>query len=232
MASLDQLERDVEQARARFANDLARLRDPQTLTQAKAEVVDKARAYKDEAIGEMRDGVASRAQSVMGDIQQRLVDNPTAAVLIGAGLAWHFFQKPPITTLLVGAGLFALFRPDVVEDLKHQVADAVQDRISDASEATQEQARNIADRVSNLADQANARMANSLQPVAEATSDLEDAVRSRVEENPLLYSLAAAAVGAAIGVTAKRRGTFDKRRGTSDVSRGTSSKRSDIFKRS
>lgn len=207
MASLDQLEREVERARARFAEDLARLRDPQTQSQAKAEVVGKARAYKDEAV----EGAGGRAQGFVDDMRQRLSNNPTAAVLIGAGLAWHFYKKPPITPLLVGAGLFALFKPEMVEDLKHQVSDTVQDRLTSASETTQERARDVAERVTALADQANARMSDAMAPVASATSDLEEAVRERVEENPLLYSLAAAAVGAAIGVTAKRSGAFRRR---------------------
>ena len=36
------------------------------------------------------------------------MDNPFAVALIGAGIAWRLYKKPPVTTLLVGAGLASL----------------------------------------------------------------------------------------------------------------------------
>jgi hypothetical protein len=46
-ADLNALERDVEQARARFANDLARLRSPTNLTRFKDDLWAEARETKD-----------------------------------------------------------------------------------------------------------------------------------------------------------------------------------------
>src|SRR4051794_39803267 len=114
-ASLDELEREVERARSRLAGDIARLRDPDTIDNAEHELMSRAVAYKDQALGRVRDEANGRAHSITEDIKQRISDHPTAAVLIGAGLAWHVMRHPPITTLLVGSGLFALFRPDLVE---------------------------------------------------------------------------------------------------------------------
>ena len=121
------------------------------------------------------------------------------------------FKNPPITSLLIGSGLFALFRPEVVDDLSNRVTHEVQTRLADVAQATQERAAAVGERVSELADQAGARVSDTLQPAAETAADAEDILRQRVEESPLLYTLAAAAVGAAIGVTAKRRGTFKRR---------------------
>ena len=210
-ATLDQLERDVERARARFEEDLARLRDPQTLRDARTELVDRARSAKDDVLGQAKDGATSRAQGIVDDLKQKLSDNPTAAVLIGAGVAWQLFKNPPITSLLIGSGLFALVRPEVVDDLSNRVTQQVQTRLADVAHATQERAAAVGERVSELADQAGARVSDTLQPAAETAADAEDILRQRVEESPLLYTLAAAAVGAAIGVTAKRRGTFKRR---------------------
>jgi ElaB/YqjD/DUF883 family membrane-anchored ribosome-binding protein len=210
-ATLDQLESEVERARARFADDLARLRDPVTMQLAKTEMLDRARAFKDDAVDQATAGVTSRTQELVEDLKQKLSDNPTAAVLIGAGIAWHLFKNPPITSLLVGSGLFALFRPDVVDALSNRVSEEVQTRIASVTQATQETASDLTERVGDIADQAGARMSETLQPADEAAHDFEDVVRQRVEESPLLYSLAAAAVGAAIGVTARRRGTFTSR---------------------
>ena len=47
-ADLNALERDVEQARARFADDLARLRSPSTLARFKDDAWAEARETKDE----------------------------------------------------------------------------------------------------------------------------------------------------------------------------------------
>src|SRR5438045_854537 len=40
-----------------------------------------------------------------------------AAASIGAGIAWKLWQKPPITTLLVGAGVAALFGRSSVHEI-------------------------------------------------------------------------------------------------------------------
>ena len=210
-ATLDQLERDVERARARFTADLVRLRDPMTQQQAKAEMMDRARGFKDEVLDQAQHSATERVQGLVGELKQKLSDNPTAAVLIGAGLAWQLFKNPPITSLLVGTGLFALFRPDVVDDLSNRVSAQVQSTVSNAAQATQETAASLTSHVSELADQAGAHISDTLQPAVDTALDVEEIVRQRVEESPLLYSLAAVAVGAAIGVTAKRSGTFRPR---------------------
>jgi len=49
-ANLNALERDVEQARARFADDLARLRSPAALARFKDDVWAEARDTKDELV--------------------------------------------------------------------------------------------------------------------------------------------------------------------------------------
>jgi len=202
-ASLDQLEREVEQARARFAGDLARLRDPQTMDQAKTELISRARAYKDDAVERARDSVTERATGIVEDLKQRVSDNPTAAILIGAGIAWHLFQKPPITSLLIGSGLFALFRPDLVEEATTRIGGQLRSTVQETTAMVQTRAQEWTEQVSDMADQAGAQLSESAP--LNAAIHAEEVVRQRIEDNPLLYSLAAAAVGAAIGVGAKRR---------------------------
>jgi len=204
-ASLDEIEREVERARSRLAGDIARLRNPDTIDNAKHELMSRAVAYKDQALGRVRDEANGRAHSITEDIKQRISDHPTAAVLIGAGLAWHVMRHPPITTLLVGSGLFALFRPDLVEQTRDQLTAQLSDKVNETSAVVQERAREWTGRVSDLADQAGARISDTAEPALVAASNVDDAMRQRVEENPLLYALAAAAIGAAVGVTAKRR---------------------------
>ena len=109
-ADLNALERNVEQARARFANDLARLRSPVNLARFKDELWAEARETKDELVEKTKEVAKDGAQRVLTQLTERVAANPAAALAIGAGLAWRLFHRPPIATLLVGMGLVGLLR--------------------------------------------------------------------------------------------------------------------------
>jgi hypothetical protein len=55
-----------------------------------------------------REAAEDGAQRVLTELKERAAANPLAAA--GAGLAWRFIHRPPIATLLIGAGLFGLLR--------------------------------------------------------------------------------------------------------------------------
>ncbi len=55
-----------------------------------------------------RDTGRQTAQGLTDSLKQRAMDNPFAVALIGAGIAWRLYKKPPVTTLLVGAGVASL----------------------------------------------------------------------------------------------------------------------------
>ncbi len=88
--NISKLEFEVAEARAKLARDLAFLRSPQTYRKFTA-------------------GLKSEAQSVVqrmgADLRARAAANPSAALAIGAGLAWRLLKHPPIATALVGAGV-------------------------------------------------------------------------------------------------------------------------------
>src|SRR6266498_2140271 len=109
-SDLNALERDVEQARARFANDLARLRSPVNLARFKDDLWAEARETKDEWVEKTKEAAKDGAQRVLTQLTERAAANPAAALAIGAGLAWRLFHRPPIATLLVGMGLVGLLR--------------------------------------------------------------------------------------------------------------------------
>src|SRR6266478_5450360 len=109
-ADLNALERDVEQARARFANDLARLRSPVNLARFKDELWAESRETKDELDEKTKEAAKDGAQRVLTQLTERVAANPAAALAIGAGVAWRLFHRPPIATLLVGLGLVGLLR--------------------------------------------------------------------------------------------------------------------------
>ena len=77
-STLDDLERDVERARTRLADDIARLRDPQTIEQAKADLIAQANSYKDDMIAKVRGAATERAQSFTDLVRQRAEENPAA----------------------------------------------------------------------------------------------------------------------------------------------------------
>lgn len=108
--NLDELERDVEQARLRFADDLARLRSPDNLSAFKDDLWAEATRTKDELIDKTKEAAKDGAQRLLTELKARASANPAAALAIGAGLAWRIVHRPPIASLLVGIGLVSLLR--------------------------------------------------------------------------------------------------------------------------
>jgi ABC-type multidrug transport system fused ATPase/permease subunit len=106
MSDIDAIERDVEQAREKFAGDLARLRSPDILARFK----DDLWAAKDDLVERTTEAAKDGAQRVFDDLKDRATANPAAALAIGAGLAWQLARRPPIATLLVGLGVVSLLR--------------------------------------------------------------------------------------------------------------------------
>jgi hypothetical protein len=116
MSEVDALERDVEVARARLVNRVAQLKAP-PLSGVKDELVADATDYKDEVIDSAREKVTGAIDGFVSDIKRRAADNPVAVAAIGAGIAWRLWQKPPIATLLVGAGVAALLGRSSVREI-------------------------------------------------------------------------------------------------------------------
>jgi hypothetical protein len=116
MSEVDALERDVEVARARLVNHVAQLKAP-PISGVKDELVADATEYKDEVIDSAKQKVTDASDGFVSDIKRRAADNPVAVAAIGAGIAWKLWQKPPITTLLVGAGVAALFGRSSIREI-------------------------------------------------------------------------------------------------------------------
>jgi hypothetical protein len=99
---VETLERETAAARARLADTLERLTSPQTAQAVKQELTDYATGIKDNVLGTGR----SRAL----DLRDRALANPLGLLMIGAGIGWHLYRHPPVTTLLVGAGVAMLMK--------------------------------------------------------------------------------------------------------------------------
>jgi hypothetical protein len=181
--NLDKLERDVAHARGRFADDLARLRSPDNLARFKDDLWAEARETRDDLVDKAKEAAQDGAQRMLAQLKERAAANPLATAAIGAGLAWRFIHRPPIATLLIGAGLFGLLRTPVPQrsepymglrdedpawrsagngDLAQRATDmasAVTDKVKDWSAGAQDTARTaatqIADKAASVAESAS-----------------------------------------------------------------------------
>ena len=109
-ANLQQLELEVEAARGKLARDLATLASPRTLSDFKDDIKHEVLQAKDAMIENTKSAVTSGVQHFVDDLKAKAVANPTAALAIGAGVAWRLFHRPPIATALIGVGLYSLLR--------------------------------------------------------------------------------------------------------------------------
>jgi hypothetical protein len=205
-SDLNALERDVEQARARFANDLARLRSPANLARFKDDLWAEARETKDEWVEKTKGAAKDGAQRVLTQLTERAAANPAAALAIGAGLAWRLFHRPPMATLLVGMGLVGLLRTSPSqhssrpymgiqdEDPKPRhrndagnaslaaFADAAKEKVQDWSAHTGEAARQIgtqiADKTASVADSASAVLLEAGDAARDTMTQIADKAAS------------------------------------------------------
>lgn len=177
-ASLDQLEREVEHARARLATDLSRLRDPKTMTDAKDDLLTQARDYKGEMMDRARITATDTAHSFLDDVRLRVERNPTAAIVIGAGIAYHLLRHPPIASLLVAAGVASLVNTSnsgggsrtPTTDALRSARDMAYDQAARVSSTVQDTSRQLADQAQRLGSQVREAAAGAGSQVAAATS--------------------------------------------------------------
>jgi hypothetical protein len=108
--TLTDCERDVEQARAKLASDLATLRSPETFSSFTDDLKQEAFETKDAIVEKARSTAESVVMRVVDEIKAKAAENPAAALAIAAGIGWRLIRNPPIATVLVGAGLFSLWK--------------------------------------------------------------------------------------------------------------------------
>jgi hypothetical protein len=117
--NLSALEAEVEAARTRLSDSLQNLTRPsisetvkhdiRTYAETvKDQVVEKIGSTRDQLMSNARDAARRQAHSMSESLRERAAANPLALVLIGAGIGWRLYQRPPIATLLVGAGAAGL----------------------------------------------------------------------------------------------------------------------------
>jgi hypothetical protein len=134
---------------------------------------------KGDAIGKATDSVTG----VLSDVKGRVSANPVAVVAIGAGLAWHLFRHPPITSLLLGYGLWSLWRtppapegegflPRAVElaEATRDLAITTKDKVQDFSTQARETVAQLADQAASMADQATTSVRETVHDIRDTAT--------------------------------------------------------------
>jgi hypothetical protein len=175
--NLSLLELQVQGARAKLASDLALLRSPQTYRQFGAELKSDAQ---------------SAVQRVIDDVKARAAANPSAALAIGAGLAWRLVKHPPIATALIGAGALSLWRTTPArindDDYLGTAQQRLGEQVSDAPEAvkgyTAEQVVAARAKVSAYAETARERVQEVAASAAEQAAETLEQARDAATHIP------------------------------------------------
>lgn len=197
-AELNALERDVEQARAKFADDLLRLRSPANLARLKNDLWADVRETKDEVVDKAKDAAQDGAQRLVAELKARAAANPLATIAIGAGLAWRLVHRPPIATVLVGLGLIGLARTTpsqrymglIDEDPILQrrggdlashaeaLADAAKEKVQDwsarAGDAIRQTAGEVAEKAASVAESASDALQGAQYAARETAAEVAD----------------------------------------------------------
>lgn len=226
---LNRLELEVEDARARLAADLNRLRAPETFAEFKRAVLDEVNHSKDEWIEQGKAIATDRTRHLLDDLKRRAAANPVAAAAIGAGLLWQLARRPPITSLLVGAGVFSLLRTDPQQPSSvapviaqaQRVSETTSEKLSEWSAAASEGAT----QVSAAAGSVKETVSGWVDRSRETAGDVATEVRNRAgnvaanlargarawnpdndeQRDSMLLGMAATALVAALGLAYQRR---------------------------
>ena len=201
---LDELERDVARARVRLSGNLARLRDPRTISHAKADLMAQAHDYRHRLVESVGGAANERAQNLGDFLRRRAQDNPAAFAAIGAGLLWRLWKRPPVATLLVGAGLASLLagRGQEGEAPAEGLMGVVQE-VNRATHALGGRAADLAEQARDMADQAVETLTHARDGKALALVGGDN--RDAIAENPMAFGVAALAIGAALGLALRRK---------------------------
>jgi hypothetical protein len=172
--SLSVLEHEVEAARAKLAGDLSTLRSPSTATEFTETLKLEAIDAKDALVAKAKAGVQSSIESLIEEAKARAAANPAAALAIGAGIGWRLLRHPPVTSLLVGAGLLSLFRTK--PEYSYGTS---RDYLSHAKTRLGEQASEVAE----VAKEKAAALSETVtEKVTETTDDLKERVQDLAKQ--------------------------------------------------
>jgi hypothetical protein len=175
--NLTTLETQVKEARAKLAHDLAFLRSPHPY-----------RAFG----ADLRSGMQLVLQRVLNDLKARAAANPSAALAIGAGIAWRFLKDPPIATALIGAGMLSLWRTTpILEDdegylrkAQGQLGEQVAQVVDTVKDYAAETAAAVGQRVGTYAQSARETVEDVTSSIVERSAESVQNARDAAKRFP------------------------------------------------
>jgi hypothetical protein len=176
--NLQQLEREVEAARAKLAGDLSTLRSPATLTDFTESVKEEALDAKNALVDKATASARSVLDDMLDTVKAKAAANPTAVLAIGAGIAWRLIHRPPIASALIGAGLLSLLRTEPARVNGHTDAEYIEY----GKRRLRRQATDFAETVRDRATAAGAALQNKAGELADAAKDRAQQLRADAQE--------------------------------------------------
>jgi len=191
-SSLSECERDVEQARAKLAQDLATLRSPETFSSFTDDLKQEAFETKDAIVEKARSTAESVATGILNEIKARAAENPAAVLAIAAGIGWRLIRNPPIATALVSVGLYSLWKTksdtqqatdeELVERGKQRLKQQLSTAAAGAKDIASDVSQAAAAKANEAADVARQTMESVTDQGRKAVHDARDAIAQGVDQ--------------------------------------------------
>jgi ElaB/YqjD/DUF883 family membrane-anchored ribosome-binding protein len=214
---LDLLERDVAEARHRVQEDLANLRGPAVVS-LKRDLTDSA----DNILNDIKDRLTANPIATLAigaGVAWRVVHRPpVASLLVGYGLFSLMRTDPRHPSPLSGYAKQAVRMGEAMAARATQLADDAQSAATDSLRTAQETAAQTADTIksttSQWADSASQAASGAADALAQGAASVRERApqlmqaaqeAARRDKDTYLLGFAAAALAAAIGISAQRR---------------------------
>jgi hypothetical protein len=223
-ASVQQCEQEVEAARGKLAADLVTLRSPKAFRAFSEDLKKDAMETKDALLAQAKDAAQDKFRALVEDLKAKAAANPAATLTVTAGLAWRFFRKPPIASVLIAAGLYSLLRTPSSRtfgdrDYFRQGRERLAEQVSDAAASVNDMAADVGCKVGKsaaaFADTASDKMTRWSHDARDLASSVvastrEQATQVAAKAGHRAEELAGNARSAAAGVAAEAATAFDR----------------------
>ena len=200
--------------------DQATERVKETVTQIKNEVKSEIHDATIGRVERMVGNVKDTTRSTSSTIVETIKANPIPAALVGIGLAWLFMNKsnsapaePRYSTLGYGYGSpnYGQSGYQGYQPQSPSATEAVQQKAGQVRDSVSEAAGHVKDRAGEMVDQAQTKVENLSGRVQDQAQHLSEQVQEQaqrvvyrsqnmIEDNPLMTSALALALGAAVGL--------------------------------
>jgi hypothetical protein len=129
---------------------------------------------------------------MLDNLKARAAANPSAALAIGAGIAWRFLKDPPIATTLIGAGILSLWRTGPIrvddEDYLRVAQERFGEQVSQAAHTVKDYAAKTVvaagEKVGTYAQSARETVEGLASSVAEEAAESIESARDAAKRIP------------------------------------------------